>query len=171
MYVLTEVEKQLSVSAPWLELTDMVLLTVPCVPGHTRTEWPVFHLWPHGKSTAVMARVLEFCPRQTNKNLQITKWWSPEGKLGAGEVEGKEGQTHGDGRSCDFGWVTIHALYRWCIVGSCTWNLCIFITQCNPNTFNKNKISIGVLFRTQLNALGQVTFLRKMRIKMTLFHL
>ena len=63
-------------------------------------------------------------------------WWLSETK-GVGEVEEGTGKIDGNGRRLDLGLWTHSTVYRWYIMELYTWNLCDFIIQCHPNTFNK----------------------------------
>ena len=52
---------------------------------------------------------------------------------------GGHGGISSDGRRLDLGWRMHNTLCRWCVVELCPWNLCNFVNQCYPNTFNKKE--------------------------------
>ena len=87
--------------------------------------------------------------KKTRKNSSTgTVWWLlRRGPGGRWKREGRRG-VNGDGRILDLGWWTHSTVYRWCVVGLCTWSLYNFVNLCHPSKRNKKQRKWGLRGQT-----------------------
>ena len=69
----------------------------------------------------------------TQRTVVRSPWGNgQEGQAFSMFLGGGTGGMNGDGRGLDLGWWTQNTVCRWCVVKSCTWNLCTFVNLCPP---------------------------------------